>query len=523
MRARGAIAVEFEKRRVRLVRARRDGSILRIAQVIVETIPAEIEREDGVAVGRWLRGLLKAQRIPRLAATAVIPREQVGLKRLVMPTTEADELPEMVRLSMQRELPFDPASAVIDFVPVAQESASTVVVAAGVPRSLLEWTRTVLREAGLKLERATLRSMGIAALLRTCGTDQGPSLFAVELTDAGAEFCVVEEGSVRFSRGADVARAGTDIAVADALVTEARRTWMSFRFADGTGDVPTAVVLGPESLTRLAAPRIGEALQIVTEVLRDHPLVDGGAADIDRVWPLAGVLLESLASLEKIDFLHPRRPVDRRAQRRRRVMMAAGAALVVMLGAWTAVRRDLGALERERARLESQLMTLAPIRARFDRDVLRLRHIDAWTGTGVDWLGHLDALAGMLPAREDAVLDAWTGSAPMRGVEYDRRDRRWSAPRPISIVLEGEARTRAHADAVRDRLVAAPEYRARSGGADAAGGRRLAYRFTYELSTDRSIPGSAAPSGSPAPSEPPDGPTAPVDDAPADAAGESAP
>ena len=46
----------------------------------------------------------------------MVSREHVAVKRLTLPTIEVQELPEMTRLALHRDLPFDPQEAVIDFV-----------------------------------------------------------------------------------------------------------------------------------------------------------------------------------------------------------------------------------------------------------------------------------------------------------------------------------------------------------------------------------------------------------------------
>ena len=121
--------------------------------------------------------------------------------------------------------------------------------------------------------------------------------------------------------------------------------------------------------------------------------------------------------------------------------------------------------------------------AQHQREFARFTHIREWEAVSPDWLDHVLYLEAMLPEPEQAVLDRWAGSLEFRGVEYDRREKEWSAPAAIGIVIDGEAVDRATADDVRERLVESAPYVTIASGADAPGGRRLPFGFSFRVRT----------------------------------------
>ena len=536
MGTRNAIAIDLGRRRLRAVQA---GAVarrgVRVGRVVVADVPADLNLDDPAVTGSWLAERLAHAGFSRGPATISVGREHVILKRIILPTVDPAELPDMTRLAMQRELPFDAETAVIDFVAVERHEASTTVLAVAVPRKQIEFVQQVMAEAGLKVQRIALRTMGAAALVNLLVEPQtisvrvedvegvadesesvpagavervkeAPATLAVDVVGEGVEFCVLSEGSIRFSRAAEVPAPQDALAMAEAVVTEARRTWMSYRSGDDSGGIGQAVIMGDRRVAEYAAGPVGEMLKMPVKVLREHPHVEidersgasgEGPPDLSRVWPLVGLLLESESSAERIDFLHPRKTPDVGARTRQRRLLAAAAAVVIGGVAFTLMRNDLQSLQGRANALVSKNKSDDAVYARSFRDAYKLAHIEQWQSVHVDWLDHAMFLAKVAPPPEQIVLDSWTGTLEFRGVNYERRSNRWSADHQATIVIDGEARNRATADAFRGALIQNPIYAASTTGADARGGKRMPFGFTYRLRTQ-----TAAPAGAPAPATP---------------------
>jgi len=290
---------------------------------------------------------------------------------------------------------------------------------------------------------------------------------------------------IRFARAADLPPLGDDTGTANAVVTETRRTWMSYRIVEDSNDVHSAVVIGDREICRHAAGPIGEMLNVRTEVLAEHPLIKRNQQDMDGVWPLAGLLLEPTLGVQSIDFAKPRKAPDLAARKRQRVLAVAGVLFIGALGAWTIGSSKLQRLETEKATLTAECNNLLPGRSRFKRDRLKAEHLKHWQEADVDWLDHLLHLGAVVPPSDQLVLDSWTGTLNFRGVSYDGKqetsNQKWQTPMPIKIVLDGEAKDRLTADAFRAALVRGKLYTLTSAGPDSAGGRRLPYKFNYRL------------------------------------------
>ncbi len=291
MPARNVIAIDIGRRRLRALLAARGRNKLFVKGVLVEPVPENLDTKDPQLVGAWLGRCLRKAKFPKVKVTIAISRERVGLKRITLPTIVDDELPDMTRIALGRDLPFDADTAVIDFITLQRDETSTTVLAVAIPEAVLEFEKEVAAAAGLGIDRISLRSMGSAALLGSLDHRNAHGMLAVDITGEGVEFSVIVDGTIRFARAADLPPVDDDTGAANAIVTETRRTWMSYRIVEDSNDVHSAVVIGDRDICRNAAGPIGEMLKVPAEVLDEHRLIKRNQQDMDGVWPLAGLLL----------------------------------------------------------------------------------------------------------------------------------------------------------------------------------------------------------------------------------------
>ncbi len=505
MAAQRAIAIDIGRRRLRAVEADVDRGSLRVRRVLVEPLPDGLAADDRQAIGDWVGRTLHTAGLGKARVTVAISREHVVLKRLTLPSTDHHELPAMTRLALQRDLPFDPVDAVIDFACVDHSAISTTVIAVAAPETVLASVRDAARNAGLDVERMSLRTMGTAALVATSVTDgTKSSVLAVDISGDRVEFSVIVGGVIRFSRAGELPAGDDPQAIANAVLTEARRTWMSYRIVDDSEDVRRAVVFGDRSVCDIVTVSIGKTLNIETETFDRHLRVDTSRADVDMgpVWPLAGLLLAPALDRELIDFLHPRKTPDLAGRRRKITFGIAGILIILVLGGLTLARSDLAGRKERSDNIQAQKRMLLPGYLRYGRDRYKLAHLQHWDSVDADWLEHLDYIVSMTPAADRVVLDSWTGTLAFRGVKFDRKTRQLSSPKDIRIVVDGEAADRMTADAFRGLLVDTKSYDISTTGADARSGRRLAWSFQYNLRTTDAVPASGDGSGGVEPSSP---------------------
>ena len=486
MAGQSEIVIELGRRRLIVIYAGWEKDRLVVRRTISVDLPSDMDRDDPEEVGRWIGATLSEANIPRDRVIVALSRQRVALKRLTLPTVDKVELPQMTRLAMQSQLSFDPETAVIDFLPEKHDETSTTVLAVAVPQDVLEFMRRMTTAAGLRLECVSMRGMGAATLIGVMNGMMSPPaarVLVVDLVGENLELSVVDDGAIRFSRAAEIVEEENGCKSADTVIREIRRTWLSYRMIDEDSHVDGALLFGEQGITSETVDSIREILKMRTEKLQRHPRVDTNGAVMHDVWPLAGLLLGCHLNTDSINFVKPRRAPDIRARKRLIMLGCTGAISIILFGGWTLAKMKIEPLRQQLDTLKRTSASLAPEYRRYGRDLYKLEHLKRWESARVEWLDHATALAALSPAPDSVVLDKWTGTLKFRGVQYDHKADVWSAPREISIVLDGEARDRQTADAFRAALVSSNLYTASSGGVDAQGGRRLPYGFTYRLRT----------------------------------------
>jgi len=486
-----AIAVDIGRRRLRAIEADLDRDRLTVRRIIVEPLPDDLDADDPGALGAWVGRTLTAAGLAGGRVTVAISREHVVLKRMTLPSPETAELPEMTRLALRRELPFDPDDAVIDFAPVDRTPTATTVIAVAARATALAAVREAADAAGLSVQRMSLRTMGTAALVGT-GANAGPSTLAVDISGDRVEFTVIVDGAIRFSRAGELPPGDDPQTIAAAVLTEARRTWMSYRIVEESEGVRRAVVFGDRRVCTTVAASVGEMLGVEGEVFEQHPRVDTSAVDGDMgpLWPLAGLLLAPTLGSELIDFLHPRTAPDFASRRRQLAYGVVGMVVIGVFAGITWARFDLADKRQELESLRDRASALLPGYLRYGRDRYKLAHLQQWESADANWLEHLRYIVTMAPSPEKVVLDSWTGTLNFSGVKFDRKTRQFAAPKEIRIVVEGEAADRVTADGFRGTLVETESYDISTAGPDARSGRRLPWAFQYNLRTRDAAPGS---------------------------------
>ncbi len=512
MAAKTKIAIQLGRRSVQLavLRPGTFGSIA--ASAVTRPLPEGSDPADAAAVGAVVASILEETGSRGASAIFALPRSLASTKRFELPSRDPAELPEMVRLAMQRDLPIDSATAEIDFVATGTSERGSRIFAVAVPGSVVRFQREVASAAGVDLEAISLRCLGASylagrldpeaisgsegtegAIVRPSATvgdpaAEGPrSLLAVDIGSEDLELSFVGEGVLRFARGVELQVADSSLLLAETISSETRRTWLSYRISQGDEAVVAAVVLGGSDAARLAAPQLAASTGLPSRLLRQHPdvrTVDDGVAS---AWPLVGLLLERRRSRGGLDLAHPKRPPDLAKRRRVRALAQVSLVLIAGFGGWTVGRGELAASEARAGELEGDARKALTEFLELKRERLRLGHLETWRSVQPGWLDHALAVEAMLESVGDGdgkpLLDTMQGSLDAGTIRYGRNGAFEVDPQ-IRIVLEGESTDRASGDALRDFIVADDRYQLRSTGADAAGGKRLPIPFSFQLRTE---------------------------------------
>lgn len=486
MPAATTIAIDFVRQRLRGVEVTMRRGSIQIERALSVAMPDDIEIDDDKAVGEWIGLTLRRHRMDVSRAVVAVNREHAVVRTLILPTRDQDELPDMVNLAMKRDLPIDPDDAVIDFVQVRNEEATTEVLACAVPKRIVDRVHEVTSAANIVTSRISLRCFGTASLVNSMRNTRGRSILAIDLGEDGFEFVVSRDGRIGFTRGVETRPSAQGID--ESIVTEVRRSWISHRLSEQDDEeVANGVLFAPFGLARRLEGWIGEATGLDITTVRHHPRVRIPDDFPGDAWPLVGLLLREGTREPTINFGSPRRAPDLGARKRRRVMTGIGAILIAILAGWTLGNLQLAAERARNGELEGKARTALSEYHRNRRDLLRVRHAEAWDRVAPNWLAHLDSFQDFAPDPSLVVLDAYNGSLVTNPVRFDDK-KKFTVDSEVRIHVSGESRDRATIDSLRSAIVEGDGYQLRSTGAETIGGKRLSVPFEFQLRSTATAP-----------------------------------
>jgi hypothetical protein len=456
-------------------------------RITVTKVADERWEDDGVRPD--VRALLG---LPGAPAIVALPRESVLVGRIELPSDDEAELRSMAHIALLRDYTIEGVECTGDFQRSAVAEQTTAVIAAGAARSRVQ---EACARVGAPAVRVSARVLGMLALVRTSDTLASGTTLALDFTPGSLECALVREGELLHSRGAGMAPVPGEQAVSAALV-EFRRLMAALRTSIPGLALDRIVIAGERSLVASLAPQVASIAACSATRLDAHPRIAFASPDVREracasCLPLAGLLLEDEHAVEHagnaINLLHPTPQIDVAARARERMLMVVGAVVIAAIAGYTLGIRSWRTLEERHDDLLSKARNAEPVRLRFQRDELRARHIDAYKTVVPDWLAHFDALRRFAPDPSSVVLDSLTVQIDGTDIDYTEGGKMVAKPE-LRFVLDGEAKDRATADALRDTLVKEKGYTIGSSGADARGGRRLPYPFAYTLRTPNLTP-----------------------------------
>ena len=476
-KSRPNLAIDLGPRYLRAVQiARRPGRRPGVVASLFERVPEECDNAAAEMLGKRLAQGLRRAGLTAGPAIFAVPRSSLSIRRIDLPPATDDELPEMVHLAVERDLPIDRADAIIDFTVVERGSDGLAVDVVVASAREIDRIRDVARAADIPVARISPRCHG--AVRFADGSD--PTLL-VDVTGEGLELTLVDRGIQIWSRGVAIPVTSDEPPTADQLVPETRRSWISYRLTDNQIEDPHLVVFGGERVAD-CYEALGEATGLDAVRFTGKGLVDT-KRDMQGIWPLVGLLLPE--SRERtIDLASPRRTPDLAARWRQRMLAGFGLAIIAFGAGWTVGNLGLAEFSSEVAGLRDKADPALDEHLRFKRDRLRVGHLEAWSAIRPDWLEHLSVAATPRADGLSVVLDEFGGGLSVEDAVFQKPDR-FTVDAAVRLTVEGEAERRDEAASVRQWLVEDDRYVLRNTTADTAGGRR--YRFPFAFILDSSI------------------------------------
>ncbi|HYK89573.1 MAG TPA: PilN domain-containing protein [Acidobacteriota bacterium] len=160
-------------------------------------------KRDRQEVRREVDQFFKAHQLDRSNVILGVPRGDVIIRHLDMPTEIADNLKQVVQYQVQSFEPTEEEKYYYDFVQVNANPGAKrlVVLLVMVKKSVLDGHLQVLRELGIKPKSVTSNSVALSNLLLQSRRDLLHKTFILaQLTASGIEIIALRDGTLAYSR-----------------------------------------------------------------------------------------------------------------------------------------------------------------------------------------------------------------------------------------------------------------------------------------------------------------------------------
>ncbi len=259
------VVVEIGNDWLKILHARADRRGLIAEHLFLERIvPGDLELPGRIAA------LFEKHRLPKNNVVACLPRQVVNVRLLDLPSTDRDEIADMVELQSARQTPYTKDEIVFDYrvLSTAREGYTKVMLAI-VQRNVLRERFLLLEEAGLSPVRMTVTSEGLLNWFNLCAAvpaDQGAAILDVD--SFYSDFAVIAARQLVFTRsmlmGANELIGG-DPAALQRLVGEVKRSLDMFRSEHGRAEMGKLIVTGAGLHVTALAGALRAALDLPVE------------------------------------------------------------------------------------------------------------------------------------------------------------------------------------------------------------------------------------------------------------------
>jgi Tfp pilus assembly PilM family ATPase len=438
-----------------------DGPVLRVAQSVRQGSKAEIihfaaERVDHAlevakaepeASGARLAEALQRLRIKPGTVVMGIPRGLVFLRTITLPQPEThDELVSMVLFQVNKDLPFRPEEAVIDFQvkalpppaapsqngePVGKETPESAAPASGklevlvavVKNEVVDYYQRLAKAGGFKLAALSLDSYANTRGIEACGAANGRQAVAVvSVRQAEVIIDVIVGGALAFSRKAAFPQAGAEeveveekaggangeakvaagaAGYLESMTIEVVRSLHNYEGLEGHPPVEEILVTGASGPQAALVEALAERCKLPCRRL--DPVSALGVTSGDGEFG-AGALTAfglALSALDQVqwpfDFLHPKRLPVARNVRRLQAMAAAAALLLLVGGGWGTFAWMKHGRQKEIQQLQTEYESAVKNRAVYRDMRSKAKTVHDWALEKREWLDHYAYLSTLLP------------------------------------------------------------------------------------------------------------------------------
>jgi len=407
-----------------------------------QTVAAEKLRASTQEFGSWIRDRVREAGLKSREVSVLLPRNDCFVRRVELPPTPLDELPDLVRMQAAAICSTPVEDLAIDFLPLPDTAGATsqAVLLITIAKSRIAFLRNALQVADLELVSVGITPPASAELaLRDdafrAAQQEGPAIVITGGASA-IEISAVFRNHVLNAHTTDIAGLTADEARKHVLA-DLSRFIVPLQHQYPGSSISACRILRPLpsgiDLLNAVEQRFAWPVEEVDacELSAEAMTFASGTSSSCCLPALGEVLRTGHANVPAVDFINPRRSVVKKDYSRHRMVAAAVAGLLVILAGY-------GYFKVEQSRLQSQIDNRRTEEGLLDAALQKGKPqledaaaIERWQGRAVDWIDRLQHLGETLPERErlyltDLRVNPVTGDAlfvvQANGLAADRRD-----------------------------------------------------------------------------------------------------
>jgi len=385
------LALESDALRLHLLAASSRVGSLRLEKTLVAEEEKALAPATAADIGARLKELLKEEKIAPNALLVSVPRDRVVLKEIKIPVVPAHEEPAVVRFQALREFTENADEIVIDFTPLSTAGNERRVQIVSVRKDFVLACKKLADAVGVPLKAVAPRSYALLAGLQraiaqnaVAAPEPGAATALLVRGERWGELIIQRGGNLILARSIAAQALSTDAA----LIGELRRNLAIHANQNPDSPVRAIYLPEPDSVGGLRE-RLQAGLEMPVhsyEPLAGLPAPDGPRGTLVG---LAGIVALASQGEFPINFAKPREPKPPRDPQKRLLGYAAAAALILVLAFGAFAGLHLFNKERQIANLEKQKQHSDNMLRQLDPDAKRLKAIDEWAATDINWLDEL--------------------------------------------------------------------------------------------------------------------------------------
>jgi len=196
------LTISIEDAFIKVLQVKMQRGFLSVVSCDVEFIaPGSLEDQQIAA----LQKIVSEGDIVKEGAIIIVPRKQVVLKQLTLPSQTETEIKRMIDLQLASQIPYAKEDAIFDFSIIHKDSSGyTKVLVASVHKDVVEKYSRMVHAAGLSIQKVALSSFGImnwfANQKKIRYQGSGKALVLIDIDFHVSEICFFEEDRLVYSR-----------------------------------------------------------------------------------------------------------------------------------------------------------------------------------------------------------------------------------------------------------------------------------------------------------------------------------